>query len=392
MRRSATNFRGNRVTGLLLGAGLAAIFVGFALSGERLQKVAEPQIPFSPPRYIIQRAAGPITIDGLLNEDSWARADWTEVFGDIEGPAKPRPRYRTRVQMLWDDRYLYVGAYLEEPNVWATLTERDSVIFEDNDFEVFIDPDGDTHDYYELEINALNTVWDLLLIKPYRDGGPPVHAWDIRGLRTAVHINGTLNDPSDKDKAWTVEMAIPFDILKECTPGKPERPSPGDQWRMNFSRVEYYLDVVDGRYAKAKARDTDQPLPEDNWTWAPQGLINIHYPEMWGYVQFSDRKAGAGGDRFIEHADEKVKWALRKIYYRERAAYDEKGSFPTDLGALGLRNLKELKIRDWLYPPVIQTTRSLFEAVYMNKTGAAWHIRQDGLVWKDEALAAPSKK
>ena len=65
---------------------------------------------------------------------------------------------------------------------------RDAVIYHDNDFEVFIDPDGDNHLYYELEINALGTEWDLLLVKPYRDGGPAVNAWDIQGLRTAVHV------------------------------------------------------------------------------------------------------------------------------------------------------------------------------------------------------------
>ena len=81
-------------------------------------------------------------------------------------------------KMLWDDDYFYIGAYIEEPNVWATLTKRDSIIFQDNDFEIFIDPDGDSHNYYELEMNALNTVWDLFLVKPYRDGGPALHAWD----------------------------------------------------------------------------------------------------------------------------------------------------------------------------------------------------------------------
>jgi len=146
----------------------------------------------------------------------------------------------------------FLGAYLEEPHVWATLTDRDSIIFEDNDFEVFIDPDGDTHNYYELEMNALNTVWDLLLIKPYRDGGPAVHSWDIQGLQTAVNVLGTLNDPTDRDKAWTLEIALPFAVLKECIPGKPERPLAGDQWRVNFSRVEYYLDAEKGKYAKAK--------------------------------------------------------------------------------------------------------------------------------------------
>ena len=89
--------------------------------------------------------------------------------------------------MLWDDTYLYVGALLEEPHVWGTLTKHDSVIFKDNDFEIFIDPDGDNHEYYEIEINALNTEWDLFLTKPYRDGGPAINEWEIPGLKTAVH-------------------------------------------------------------------------------------------------------------------------------------------------------------------------------------------------------------
>ena len=259
-------------------------------------RVPEPKTPFAPFEYVCRRAAGPVDVDGRLDETTWADADWTEVFGDIEGASKPAPRFRTRVQMLWDDAYLYIGAYLEEPHVWATLTARDSIIFQDNDFEVFVDPDGDTHAYYELEMNALNTVWDLLLVKPYRDGGPAVHAWDIQGLKTGVNVLGTLNDPSDRDKAWTVEIALPFAVLKECIPGKPERPAAGDQWRVNFSRVEYRVETDAGAYIKVKDAGTGKPLPEDNWTWTPQGVINIHYPEMWGYVQFSSktRRQGPG--------------------------------------------------------------------------------------------------
>jgi len=226
----------------------AAALLAAASAGQVLPPtpVPEPKTDFAPFEYVCRRAAGPIAVDGRLDERAWQDADWTEVFGDIEGPAKPAPRYRTRAQMLWDDRYLYIGAYLEEPHVWATLTARDSIIFQDNDFEVFIDPDGDSHAYYELEMNALNTVWDLLLVKPYRDGGPAVHSWDIQGLLTAVRVMGTLNDPSDRDKAWTVEIALPFAVLRECIPGKPERPAPGEQWRVNFSRVEYQVETVGG--------------------------------------------------------------------------------------------------------------------------------------------------
>jgi hypothetical protein len=346
-------------------------------------RIPEPKTPFAPFEYVCRRAAGPVEIDGRLDETAWAEAEWTEVFGDIEGESKPAPRFRTRAQMLWDDAYLYIGAYLEEPHVWATLTARDSIIFQDNDFEVFIDPDGDTHAYYELEMNALNTVWDLLLVKPYRDGGPAVHAWDIQGLKTGVQVMGTLNDPSDRDKAWTVEIALPFAVLKECIPGKPERPAVGDQWRVNFSRVEYRVDTATGATVKAKDAGTGKLLAEDNWTWTPQGVINIHYPEMWAYVQFSSKLAGQGREKFDRRADEKVKWALRKIYYAEWAYYYEKSGFGADIGALGLKDEGALRIKGWSYPPVIQTTASLFEAVYAAKGGETWHIRQDGLVWKE---------
>ena len=122
--------------------------------------------------------------------------------------------------MLWDDDYFYFAADIEEPHLWATLTARDSVIFQDNDFEIFIDPDGDTHNYFELEINAFATVWDLMLVQPYRDGGPAIHAWDIAGLKAAVDARGTINRPDDRDDGWSVEIAIPWRIIDEAAPGR----------------------------------------------------------------------------------------------------------------------------------------------------------------------------
>jgi len=234
----------------------------------------------APKGYVCGRAKAAIVIDGKLDDDAWKEAPWTDDFVDIEGDAKPRPRFRTRARMLWDDDYLYVAAELTEPHVWGTLTKHDSVIFQDNDFEVFIDPDGDNHEYYELEVNALNAEWDLLLEKPYRDGGPAVNAWEIPGLKTAVHVNGKINDPTVADESWTVELAIPWKALAD----RAHRPSPpldGDQWRVNFSRVEWDHAIERGAYRKVPDR------PEANWVWSPQGAIDMHRPERWGYVQFT---------------------------------------------------------------------------------------------------------
>src|SRR5436190_10552246 len=199
---------------------------------------------YLPPKgYVCYRATGPVTIDGKLDDEAWKNAPWTDDFVDIEGDLKPKPRFRTRVKMLWDDEFFYVAAEMEEPHVWGTLTKHDSVIFQDNDFEVFIDPNGDNHEYYEFEINALNTGWDLFLTKPYRDGGSAVNGWEIPGLKTAVHVQGTLNDARDTDKGWSVELAFPWKALTEAA-HRASPPKEGDQWRVNFSRVEWKHEVV----------------------------------------------------------------------------------------------------------------------------------------------------
>ncbi|MFQ5704491.1 MAG: peptidylprolyl isomerase [Gemmatimonadales bacterium] len=130
-----------------------------------------PAIAWQPRHYVALRTDVPIAVDGRLVEASWQEVSWTDEFVDIEGSARPSPRFSTRAKMLWDDSFLYVAAQMEEPDVWATLTQRDAVIYHDNDFEIFIDPDGDTHSYYELEVNARGTEWDLFPVKPYRDGG-----------------------------------------------------------------------------------------------------------------------------------------------------------------------------------------------------------------------------
>jgi hypothetical protein len=233
-----------------------------------------------------------------------------------------------------------VAARLDEPHVQATLTERDAVIYQDNDFEVFIDPDGDNHLYGELEINALGTVWDLLLVRPYRDGGPAIDAWDIAGLKSAVAIEGSLNNPGDRDEGWTVELAIPWKVLAPIA-DRACPPAAGDIWRVNFSRVQWRTEVIDGRYRKILDAATGRPLPEDNWVWSPQGLIAMHCPEMWGQVLFADRAVGddpADAARTVAAAGEHTRMAiangLMPLYYRQQAQRETGGAYAGTLAEL----------------------------------------------------------
>lgn len=336
---------------------------------------AEENLPFSPKQYVAYRSGESLEIDGQLDEEAWKRAPWTSFFVDIQGSQHTTPRFKTRAKMLWDDEYFYIAANMQEPHLWATLTERDSIIYHDHDFEVFIDPDGDTHNYYEFEMNAFNTVWDLFLTKPYRDETKALFFWDIRGQKTAVLLNGSLNDPSDIDKGWTVELAFPWKVLEEAH-DKKGPPEPGDYWKVNFSRVQWQTEIVDGKYQKVINPSTSKAFPEDNWVWSPTGKINMHMPEYWGLVHFSGSEAGTARDSFEMPVEEEVKWALRQVYYQQMEKHKAEGLFSDTL------EFTDPKIEEYHWPPEIQSTWNLFEARMISKDNSTtWHISQDGRTW-----------
>ncbi len=352
-----------------------------ARAGEAAEADLERIEAIVPRHYVCQRTERPPTIDGRLNEACWRQAQWTEDFVDIEGADRRVPRFRTRAKMLWDEHFFYVAAELEEPHVWATLTERDAVIFQDNDFEVFIDPDGDTHQYYEFEMNAYGTEWDLFLVKPYRNGGPAVNAWNIDGLKTAVHVAGTIDTPADTDTGWSVELAFPWRVLRECAGGMAAPPAEGDQWRVNFSRVEWQIEITPEGYEKVPGR------PEDNWVWSPQGLINMHYPEQWGLVQFTETPVGQAPPPFAPSPADEARTCLRAVYYREHRFREAHGHFTASLDSL---DLPAPALRHHQWPPAIEVTSRSFvatlpEAADLDGDGDAgcWVIRDDSRVWKE---------
>jgi hypothetical protein len=336
-----------------------------------------PATAWNPRTYNCYRATSSLRIDGRLDEEDWAMAPWSEPFVDIEGDDKPDPRFLTRVKMLWDNEYFYVAAFMEEPDVWATITQHDAVIYLNNDFELFIDPDGDNHLYYELEINALASVWDLLLIKPYRDGGPAVNAWDIKGLHASVYVDGTLNDPTDTDGGWTVEIALSWAALAECA-HRPSPPQDGDIWHVNFSRVQWSIEDRDDRYAKARDSQSGEPLREDNWVWSPQGLIAMHYPEMWGLVRFSDSAEPLEQPELITLADMDPRRIAMQIYYRQKEWQATHGQYTTSLDRLDLgdhrRNFDITMLAD-----------SHVFHVTVSGSGLVTHVTQDGRLWTSAA-------
>ncbi len=325
-----------------------------------------------PKAHIAYKTPTAITIDGDESDPSWNNVSWTDLFIDIEGVKQPK--YKTQVKMLWDDTYYYILAKMEEPHVWGNLTKRDTIIFHNNDFEVFIEPNNDTHDYYEVELNALNTAWDLFITKPYRGGNTVLNDWNITGLKSAVKVNGTINNPTDIDKGWVLEIAIPWSVYKA---GYYHKNVPTDQfWRVNFSRVNWDYQITDGKYERKKDAK-GKLLHEYNWVWSPMGVINMHEPEKWGYVYFSTKTPGDSTD-FTIPQDEKIKWEMYKMYRIQNAHFKKKNEYFTSIDSL---NTSKISIDGKIIKPTLESHSQGWNLLVESPfTGHQLILREDGKV------------
>lgn len=351
-------------------------FLVFSLSVFSQTKKADFNHLLNPVRnYQVYQTISEMEIDGIPNESSWQKAAWSEVFEDIEGDTKPQPLYQTRFKMLWDKNNLYILAELEEPHIWCYYTTHDQIVYHENDFEIFIDPDRDTHNYYEFEINAQNTLFDLFMPKPYRNGGHALIDWNIEGFKSAVWVDGTLNNPNDTDRKWTLEIAIPFRSLSNSD--EFIMPENGSFWKINFSRVQWQTEIVEEIYQKVKDKTTNKYLSENNWVWSPQGLVNMHYPERWGLAQFSKEKVGEKTLDFIQPEEEIFGKQLWLLYYKQHQYKRENGKFAASLSELEIQS--STKTENGIINYDMQVNDKQFTVYLQNEKGLKLSVNQDGL-------------
>ncbi|MBC7361271.1 MAG: carbohydrate-binding family 9-like protein [Candidatus Aminicenantes bacterium] len=259
--------------------------------------------------YLCLRTPSPIEIDGNLEKPIWQKAPRSSRFVDL---VTGKPAFLdTRIAAVWNDEYFYLAFWVEEPDVRAHFKKRDSFIWLENDVEVFIaGPDC----YYELQINALGTIYEVFYIwqdalKPgsffdrpefsltkrkvdllagfqdsSRYGRHPrgkrwaFMDWDFPGLKWAVKVDGTLNNSTDIDRGWTVELAFPWKGMEILAQGRPLPPKDGEIWRMSFSRFEAL---------EANGRQIE---PSIGWALNAHGVYDSHIPECFSKVIFSDKE------------------------------------------------------------------------------------------------------
>jgi hypothetical protein len=218
--------------------------------------------------YLVKKTISALKIDGRLTEPEWEAASATEKF--VTPDSGKATRLSTHAKFLWDDTYLYIGIMCENSDIEATITKRDAALWKEEVVEIFCDPDGDGLDYIELEVNPLGTVLDLFMHKPYSAGGWSDVNWNLKGLKSAVCIYGTINHPMDVDTQWTCEIAIPFNELAFLAPTMSFPPRDGDSWRVLVTRYNY---ARDGSFEKS--------------SWNKMNSSSFHIPSKFGRIYFS---------------------------------------------------------------------------------------------------------
>ena len=202
------------------------------------------------PRIACRRSALP-----ALTADSqsafWETHEPVLLRDVITGAA---PMQATGVRVAWDADELRVLFRAEDTHIHATLTERDAPLYNEEVVEVFLDPVGDRECYFEIEVNPLNAVLDLVL-RRNRSGYAKDVAWNCEGLRTCVRREAA---------AWSAELSIPFRSLIAAPP------APGATWRANFLRI-----------------DRPPGIPRELSAWSPTGIANFHEPGRFGVIEFT---------------------------------------------------------------------------------------------------------
>jgi hypothetical protein len=190
--------------------------------------------PPPPGTIYIPRATGPITIDGVASEPSWAAAATSPELVTAEGSADPIGK--AIAKMTWDDQNLYVFVTVTDSDIVSQYKKHDDPMWKQDCIELFIDADGNRRGYIELQVDPNNATFDKWYATTRAQPGD--EGWDS-GMQSAVRLHGTT-EPGDTDQGWEVELAIPWAAVKGKDDAMAVRlpPQIGDRWRLNLVRVD----------------------------------------------------------------------------------------------------------------------------------------------------------
>ncbi|MCB0282141.1 MAG: T9SS type A sorting domain-containing protein [Calditrichae bacterium] len=221
--------------------------------------------------YVVKKTLDAPVIDGKLDEAAWQNAALTESFVIYQTGAATQ--LNTQCKLLWDESYLYIGFICEDPDVWATLENRDDHLWNGEVVEILCDPDDDELNYFEVQVNPLGTLLDLFLNKAYYAGGTADLGLTFDSLKAGIWVEGTLNNQDDTDSLWQCEVALPFAEIAFMAPTLHFPPVDGEHWRILLTRYDY-------------ERSGDKTIEVSSWNQTDSR--GFHVPSKFGKIIFSD--------------------------------------------------------------------------------------------------------
>lgn len=219
------------------------------------------------PIYVCKKIKKDFELDEKSNNSIWETAQPIQLMDAITGEPG---RFSTEVRVLYSDNFLYVKFDCEDDYVWATISERNGQIYNEECVEVFLNPSNCKHQYYELNLSPKNVVYDACVINSrtpenFQGSIKPLFQMNIENMKTAVSVNGELN-VKGKSKHWQARYAIPFDELYGADNVPPK---PGDIWRANFYRI-----------------DSPTKNQQEYYAWSKTEKPAFHLPWRFGYLRF----------------------------------------------------------------------------------------------------------
>lgn len=233
--------------------------------------------PAEVPETVIARATSPIVIDGVADEAAWeAAAEISFVFpwNDITEESSQS----TVVRLLYDDEALYLLYECVDPYIDAEVTEKDGPVWEEDAVEIFVTPNPeDITAYFGYEMNANGTFLDYMAFDGGEQRTENIHfEWESEGVRVKTTLDGTMNDHSDLDRGWVLEMAIPMENFRHLGGHIP--PQPGDMWRLNLNRTKGH----EGQFSM--------------WSDTGTETASFHHSAYFGRAWFSHKRVEKKGD------------------------------------------------------------------------------------------------
>ena len=178
-------------------------------------------------------AAKPPVLDGKLDDPCWQQAAVIDRFATFWTKTKT-PRQGTRAYLVWDDEAIYYAGTMTDTEVRAFGTHRNDTLWDGDVFELFLKPSAEHPEYFEFQANPRSLVFEMAF--PKRGEHPdPYSKGPVLGTRAVAVVDGTLDQPGDKDRGWTVEGRIPWSAFA-LTGAKPK---PGDSWLFAICRYDY---------------------------------------------------------------------------------------------------------------------------------------------------------